>query len=311
MFIKPFVLLAGSLSIFAYPNPGFAAKRSDTQSCSAFMANPSSTYSCENSTTVTSNSCCFERAGLMLHTQFWDYDPDKLSSAKKRDLGYSPVHRNKKRSGAPSSSYPINKSFTIHGLWSDYCATSSGKSAGYPASCDADLAVPDSVNLSDLIANQFNKPDLYQLMKTYWVNTESSNVAGDSDEELWAHEYNKHGTCMNTVRPECFTGVYKQYDAAVEFWQKVTKVWDGLNTYEFLESASIVPTTDNTYELVDIKSALQEAFGKDVYVSCKDGALNEIWYYYHVKGSILTGDYKPVDKIGSDRCPDEVYYIPK
>lgn len=327
--VSPVVVLslaAGSMAMPAWP---FNLKDYQVDTCANVMLNPFFPYSCENSTAIENESCCFERYGITMLTQFWDYNPKKLEIALNGSTevqaqvdstsGYfegkgffgigdwlkevwDKYHIDK------SSEMPIEKAFTIHGLWNDRC------DGTWDEYCQPKLEVSnDKDNITDIIVNQFNDPELYELMIKYWVNTENSNVADDSSIELWEHEYNKHGTCMNTINPECFTGDYQQWESAVEFWSKVTKIWDDLNTYEFLSRAGIVPTVKSTYKKDDIKKALSNSHdGKDVHIGCTDdGALDEVWYYYHVKGNILTGDYKDVDALGSDACPDNIWYIPK
>lgn len=291
--------------------------------------NPFLPYSCENITQVSdSQSCCFEKDGLMLLAQFWDYDLDLVSVAiNGTDASKQAVNTTIYQQGAgyfgigdwlksawdqfrtdPSSTMPIEKSFTIHGLWSDKCDGS------YEQYCQPDLEIADSVNLTDLIGNKFNKPELLTLMQKYWINTASSNVAGDSNPQLWEHEYNKHATCMNTMNPSCLVGNYRQFEAAVLFYQKVTEIWEQLNTYEFLSKFGILPTVSNSYKLTDIQQALSRNHGdKQVYVGCtSDGVLNEIYYYYVLKGSVLAGDYKQVDLMGpASNCREDVWYLPK
>lgn len=62
-------------------------------------------------------------------------------------------------------------------------------------------------------------------MHRYWPD-----IDGD-DEGFWAHEWNKHGTCINTIEPRC----YRDYDPREEvddyFW-KTVDLFKGLNTYK-------------------------------------------------------------------------------
>lgn len=302
--------------------------------CNTFNA----PYTCENKTEY-SNECCFEKDGFMLLAQFWDYDlslgklvsnstnstatnstTNSTSSVNSTEfagtdsyewgIGYFGEWLKSQWSSPtidPSSHMPIDKSFTIHGLWSDKC------DGTWEQYCQPDLEVPEDADLEELLVNDFDKEALFKLMETYWVNTADSNVAGDSNQKLWIHEYNKHATCMNTVNPSCFTDSYKEHEAAVLFWQKVTQIWDSLNTYEFLSASGIVPTTAKQYKLSDIQDALSKFHGdKEVHIGCtKAGIMNEIWYYYLLKGSVFTGTYKYEDALGSSTCPEYVWYIPK
>lgn len=302
----------------------------NVKSCIAEMLDPFFPYSYENTTVIEGHECCYNQDGIFLLAQFWDYNPSKFAiavngtnstreqvdqAAYTEGIGYYGFNDILKKIWSQftidkSSDMPIEKSFTIHGLWSDW----GPKLFEWNEFCQPDIEVDaDQVNITELIGTTFGKPELLRLMETYWINTENSNVADSSDEELWTHEYNKHGTCMNTVDPQCFNGEYKDYEAPVNFWQKVVDVWETLNTYEFLSREGIVPTVDHTYKKDDILAALKNSHSdKEVYIGCTtEGALDEVWFYYHIKGSVFTGDYKPVDSVGTVSCPDNIWYIPK
>ncbi|KAF3986317.1 hypothetical protein FT663_04932 [Candidozyma haemuli var. vulneris] len=241
-------------------------------------------FSCTAPGNVSQESCCYENFGVIMQTQFWDYNKDA---------------RNNKRSEAANV-------FTIHGLWDDLCDGS------YNQYCRPELEFADSDSLEDIIVNDFGRKDLYDVMSKYWVNTDDSNVKNGGSETLWEHEYNKHGTCFNTLRPECFSGDYKKHENAIAYFQKTVEVWETLPTYLFLENAGITPSADKPYALKDIEAALAHGHsGSKVYVGCRDGNLSEIWYYYHVKGNVLDGEYKPIDSLGETHCPKDVWYLPK
>lgn len=285
-------------------------------------------FTCENHTEITDQSCCFEIYGVTMQTQFWDYNPDNLEIATNGTgtekhsvdsnrgyfggkgfygIGKAWKHMWHKFHIDKTSQMPVEKAFTIHGLWNDRC------DGTWDQYCDPLLEVSNEKdNITDIIVNQFNNRKLYDLMSKYWINTLDSNVAGDSSIELWEHEYNKHGTCMNTIKPQCFTH-YKTFQSAVEFWTKTTEIWDGLNTYEFLSRVGVVPTVKHQYNKDDIKFGLSASVGfKDVHIGCtEDGVLNEVWYYFHTKGNVLTGQYKHIDALGSDTCPEKIWYLPK
>lgn len=251
------------------------------QSCSGV---PEANYfSCEDSASVSAKSCCYEQYGVIIQTQFWDYD----TSYNKRE-----TPRTDKRD--------TSDVFTIHGLWNDLCDGS------YKQYCDSSLEFADSDNLEDIIANQFNRQDLYDAMSTYWLSNSGS------DASLWEHEYNKHGTCFNTLHPECFTGTYTRFENAIAFFQKVVEVWSGLPSYDLLQQAGITPSADQQYLLLDVQAALAAGhLGKEVYVGCTSGAINEVWYFHHVKGNAITGEYEAVDSLTLSDCPDSVWYYPK
>lgn len=229
-------------------------------------------FSCTAPGEVSLDSCCYENYGVIMQTQFWDSDGTSLT----------------------------NDVFTIHGLWDDTCDGS------YHQYCDKSLEFSNSDDLENIIVDQFGRLDLYDAMSKYWLNSDGSS------ESLWVHEYNKHGTCFNTLRPACFTGSYKKHENAIAFFQKVVEVWQQLPTYKFLEKAGITPSSDSQYSLLDIQAALKQGHsGSEVYVGCENGKLSQIYYYYHVKGNVLNGEYEPIDTLTESLCPDQVWYLPK
>lgn len=256
-------------------------------------------FSCDGPSTITNSSCCYEKKGAIMQTQFWDYDTGLLRDAKAGNASAAP----QKSNDDPTDPTRI---FTIHGLWNDLC------NGLYLLNCVPELEIGDSDNVTDIIATDFGRRDLYDAMIKFWVNNEKSNVPDGGSKALWVHEYNKHGTCFNTVQPHCFQGAYDKFQAAVAFFQKTMEVWSTLPTYEFLAQAGILPTTQQQYDLADIQEALKQGFGgADVYVGCEDGAIDEIWYYFRVRGSVLTGEYQPRNSMTNSTCPQKVWYIPK
>lgn len=227
---------------------------------------------CTNTTPV-QNSCCFESpGGIMLQTQFWDY--------------YPPVGD--------------NETFTLHGLWPDNCDGS------YEQFCD------DSLNLKqnevvDIIKNQYKDEELIEFMKSNWKNFNGN------DESLWTHEFNKHGTCIKTIRSKCFAD-YKENENVYKFFNISVNLFKKYPTFKFLNEEGIIPSNDQTYTKEEISNALKKNFdGKQVYFKCnKYNALQEIWYYHHLKGSLLNEDFVPIDSLINSNCPNQgIKFIPK
>ncbi|EER30253.1 hypothetical protein CTRG_06037 [Candida tropicalis MYA-3404] len=215
----------------------------------------------------TSNSCCFESpAGVIELTQFWDYDP---------------------------ATGPANV-FTMHGLWNMYCTGTS-----YPQSCDSSLTIDNSGStLQDIIVDQFNDQELYDNLSKYW-----KDINGD-DHQFWAHEWNKHGTCFSTIKPSCYSN-FKTNENIYDFIKVLYNLWSSVPTYNWLESAGITPSNTATYTSSQIQNALKGKFGKNVYFKCdSNNAINEVWYYYNVKGSLLGESFVPIDAVSSTNCPN-------
>lgn len=251
-------------------------------------------FSCQSPLKVANNSCCYENYGIIMQTQFWDFDQSYLNSSGTLQKPHKNTHGN------------VDRVFTIHGLWDDLCDGS------YKQYCNPSLEFADSDNISDIIANDFGRPDLLRAMQTYWINTEASNVQGGASEALWTHEFNKHGTCFNTLQPTCFMQNYTRLENAIAYFQKTFEVWTALPTYKFLKRAGILPTTRRTYNLKDVQRALAKGHGgKQVYVGCTNGSISEIWYYHNVRGNVLTGQYIATDSLTTSNCPLSVRYLPK
>ncbi|KAF5096835.1 hypothetical protein D0Z00_002636 [Geotrichum galactomycetum] len=135
---------------------------------------------------------------------------------------------------------------------------------------------------------------------------------GKSDEDLWLHEFNKHGTCMSTVNPSCYAATAEKYRYVGDFFNRVVELQEQLPTYDILAQAGIVPTTAKKYKTADLEAALSKhANGKTVRLGCTDGALQEVWYYFKLKGAVATGSFVYENSDSSSSCPDELYYVPK
>ena len=59
-----------------------------------------------------------------------------------------------------------------------------------------------------------------------------------------------------------------------------------------LSAAGITPSTSKTYTLAEIQAALTDLHGAEVYLGCSSGKLNQVWYFYNVKGNAIDGKYE-------------------
>ena len=306
--------IAAPLDLSSYSD---AYSHFNVKSCDAYLSSPYAAFSCQATSQIPSgDKCCYQSPnGIVMQTQFWDYSQIYVNTVVDQTLETltapnttTPTNTRKDFTGLGSA----DQLFTIHGLWNDLC---NGK---YNQFCNDGLNVQAS-DLKDIITQQFDDTALYNKMQQVWINGANSNVADGSISQeqsninLWEHEYNKHGTCMSTLQPDCYKGSYQQYETAYDFYRKVVEVWDTLPTYDFLANAGITPSAEHKYKLSDVQAALSAAHnGTTVYVGCADhDAISEIWYYHVVKGNILTGIYKPIDSLTKSTCPDTVRYLPK
>lgn len=153
----------------------------------------------------------------------------------------------------------------------------------YQATCDPSRAY---TNITDILKSQ-GRSELLTYMNKYWVSDDGS------DESFWEHEWGKHGTCLNTIKPSCYTN-YQPQEEVGQFFQKVVDLFKGLDTYTALSNAGITPDTSKTYDLADIQNALSKIhYGVTAYVGCENDSIDEVWYFFNVRGNVIDGTYQP------------------
>ena len=106
-------------------------------------------------------------------------------------------------------------SWTIHGLWPDHC------DGTYDASCDYNRF---HRNITQILKAS-DKHELLTDMQTYWKDYKGV------DEHLWQHEWNKHGTCISTLDPQCYSE-YKPTQEVLDYFDKAVALFKALPTYE-------------------------------------------------------------------------------
>ena len=74
------------------------------------------------------------------------------------------------------------------------------------------------------ILQSFGAIDLLAYMDTYWKDQ------GGADESFWEHEWGKHGTCISTLDPDCYTN-YTPQEEVVDFFNKTVQLFQGLDSY--------------------------------------------------------------------------------
>lgn len=214
------------------------------------------------------DTCCVESpGGVLLLTQFWDYNPTT----------------------GPDDA------FTLHGLWPDNC------DGTYDSFCNKDIEVTSV----ELIISSFDS-SLLQEMENYWPDYQ-----GD-DDSFWVHEFNKHGTCVSTINPSCYSN-FKENQNVYDFFKVAMDLYKTLPTFEFLKAEGIVPSTSATYTSDQIDAALKKHFGKEVYFKCdENNVLNEIWYFHHIKGPLTGENFVAIDRLQDSSCPSSgIKFTPK
>lgn len=143
-------------------------------------------------------------------------------------------------------------------------------------------------------------------MNTYWKD-ENGN-----DESFWEHEWGKHGTCISTLEPSCYTG-YTPQEEVSDFFKRTVDLFKTLPSYDWLSQAGITPSSSKSYDTDDVQTALSQKHGAPVTIQCTDdGALDEIWYHFNVKGSVQDGQFVAAPPDGSkSSCSGSIKYLPK
>ncbi|XP_010258337.1 PREDICTED: ribonuclease 1-like [Nelumbo nucifera] len=154
--------------------------------------------------------------------------------------------------------------FSIHGLWPNY------NDGSYPSNCDSQQNPFDPSEITDLTDR----------MQRSWPSLACPN---NDMLKFWSHEWNKHGTCSESVLDQ-----HGYFETALNLKKKV-------DLLQILAEAGINPD-GNFYNLRDIKVAISEATGYTPGIECNvDGSGNSQLYQV----------YLCVDKSGPDliKCP--------
>ncbi|KAI9245771.1 ribonuclease T2-like protein [Sporodiniella umbellata] len=183
-----------------------------------------------------------------------------------------------------------NNAFTLHGLWPDTCSGGYGPSSG----CDNSR---NSNSVASII--QSLDSNLYDTMQTYWPSN-----TGDNN-KFWSHEWNKHGTCVTTLDPKCYSD-YQENEELVDYFQKAIDLRQKYNVYQALSAKGITP--GGTYSADAIRAALKAQFGVSGYIDCSSGTLSAVELFFYVQGK---DDYQLTDAIATGSCSGNVKYPKK
>jgi len=94
----------------------------------------------------------------------------------------------------------------------------------YPTYCNS---APQYHNIIQILTTSGNT-DLLTYMEEYWQPNSGTL------EHFWQHEWNKHGTCVNTLAPSCYGEGYQAGDEVVDYFAKAVEVFQVRSTSHIL-----------------------------------------------------------------------------
>lgn len=181
-----------------------------------------------------------------------------------------------------------NDTFTLHGLWPDNCDGS------FEQFCDSSMNIK---NVTEILVKH-NQLDLLEKMKKYWLNI------NHNDESLWLHEFNKHGTCISSIKLKCYTKPATPQQNVIDFFNVSMNRFEQLPTFEWLKEAGISPSKEKDYTKKEIEDALISRFGALPYIKCnRYNGIQEIWYFHNTRGPLISELFVPMDSIVVGDCP--------
>ncbi|KAF9507049.1 hypothetical protein BS47DRAFT_1304524 [Hydnum rufescens UP504] len=191
---------------------------------------------------------------------------------------------------------PVN-SWTIHGLW-----PANDCDGTFSSNCDRSRFYSSITN----ILNNAGRSDLVNYLTTYMVSN------SESPEAFWEHEWDTHGTCYSTLKPSCFSP-YTTGQEVVDYFNTLVNLFKTLPTYTWLSNAGILPNSQTTHTLTQLTSALSSASGGFTpALYCSSGALDQIYWYFNLKGSMVDGQFVPISAPTPGSCPSQgIKYLPK
>ncbi|KAF8307607.1 ribonuclease T2 [Clavulina sp. PMI_390] len=186
-------------------------------------------------------------------------------------------------------------SWTIHGLWPNKC------DGTYSENCDKSRAY---TNLS-AIFDQAGRSDLDDYLSQWMLSND------ETPEKFWAHEWETHGTCVSTLDTKCIPSGSPPGTEVVYYFNQIATLFQDLPTYQWLSNQGITPTSGKKFTLEQFTDAIKAEWGYTPAVDCEDGAVYEISYYFNLKGSMIDGEFVPLDAPTPGSCSSSFSYLPK
>ncbi|XP_043699573.1 extracellular ribonuclease LE-like isoform X1 [Telopea speciosissima] len=166
--------------------------------------------------------------------------------------------------------------FSIHGLWPNY------NDASYPSNCDSNYPF-DPSQISDLVSSlQISWPSL--------------SCPSSDDTSFWSHEWDKHGTCSESVLNE-----HGYFAAALNLKGQV-------NLLQILKSTGIQPD-GGFYNVNSITQAIAGAVGYTPGIDCnKDTSGNSQLYQIYLCVDTSGANFIECPILPSTKCSSSIEF---
>ncbi|THG94257.1 hypothetical protein EW026_g7177 [Hermanssonia centrifuga] len=187
-------------------------------------------------------------------------------------------------------------SWTIHGLWPDNC------DGTFTENCDSSR---DYTDIAGLLTAQ-GASDTLSFMETFWIDINGQN------EQFWEHEWSTHGTCYSTLEPTCLPSGSAKGAEAVAFFNTVVKLFQQ-NIYTFRNNLCSQDCFWGERANIPLNSIKRISDGNAKVtpsLDCDGSSLNQISWYFNVKGSLLDGEFLPIDAAEKGSFPLEDPLLP-
>ncbi|KAJ3160632.1 ribonuclease T2-like [Geranomyces michiganensis] len=243
------------------------------------------TPSGDNSTSY--DGCCVPTQGLFVYAQNWT-------------MGYC---QNPNNTCAETTLRALpKKQFTLHGLWADRC---DGSYETSPFGCDRARNNDNAKSTVDHLAPK----SLREEMEKVWMGAD-----GDYN-WMWSHEWNKHGTCVSTLKPECFVKPSPGQDE-LAYFRAALNLRPRFNLYKIFAAHGIVPSTTHAYNRTQFQAALKAETGFEGAIQCAKNAngtsfLSEVWTYLIARPGFKFDNHEPVLPYNSCNIANPIYYLPQ
>ncbi|XVF43123.1 hypothetical protein PTKIN_Ptkin02bG0015300 [Pterospermum kingtungense] len=163
--------------------------------------------------------------------------------------------------------------FGIHGLWPNY------DNGSYPEYCDS--------------SNPFNESEISDLLSSMSINWPSLSCPSSDGESFWSHEWDKHGTCSESVLDQ-----HSYFETALNLKNQTQLL-------QILKSAGINPD-GGSYSLESIRDAIKEGTGYTAWIQCNEDSsgnkqLYQVYLCVDTSGSnLIECPVFPTGKCGSE-----------